>query len=91
MFGMGKEEQSTLCLRYGKALQRHWRTFAEPIPQLRDAVETLGQRIPTTDPQVSPRLLRDLFFTELDILKTLHCGFLPISPQLKTTMYPVYQ
>jgi tetratricopeptide (TPR) repeat protein len=68
---MGEEEQSTLSLRYAKALQRHWRKFAEPISQLRDAVEILGQRIPATDPERSPRLLRDLYFTRARHLENL--------------------
>lgn len=65
------EEQRTWVLRYGMALQRTWRECEDPLSLIQESVEQLGAAIARTDPIVSPRLLRDLYFTRARHLENL--------------------
>ncbi len=65
------EEQRTYVLRYGMALQRTWRQCDDPAPLIHSAVDLLGAAIARTDPNISPRLLRDLYFTRARHLENL--------------------
>ncbi len=65
------EERATYVLHYAKALLNHWRDLADPLGGLEDGTSLITNALPLLDPNVSPRLMRDLFFSRARLLENV--------------------
>src|SRR5262249_54770367 len=55
----------------GMTLVRHWRDAADPVATLEEAIAPLSWGLSVANPEESPRLTRDLFFTRARLYENL--------------------
>jgi len=65
------EARATFILRYAKAFLNHWRDLADPVTALEDGAALISDGLPLIDENLSPRLMRDLFFWRARILENV--------------------
>ena len=65
------EKHGTFVLRCGKAVLNYWRYLSDPVPRLTELADEIKRILPLIDPETSPRLSRDLWFTRARLLENV--------------------